>query len=204
MPMTAPEVPADWPVQPIDPNDPPPFSRPMICGTCGLAWDDDAVTSMTPAPSARCPFEPFHADEPEPDATPASVLATLERKHKEAVDYFETYDRPSSEIEGGWLDDDGSWSSWEAEAEGGRAEATRDAFAEALEIVRPFVSDLTRACEALSLARTAITDPNALHDPPRWDGGLSYSSNAMRQDDLDTYAANRIDEAMSILNPQED
>ncbi len=29
-------------------------------GACGLSWDDDIVTSMTPAPSARCPFEPFH------------------------------------------------------------------------------------------------------------------------------------------------
>lgn len=30
------------------------------CGTCGRAWDDDKVTSMTPAPAARCPFEAFH------------------------------------------------------------------------------------------------------------------------------------------------
>lgn len=29
-------------------------------GYCGLSWDDSVVTSMTPAPSARCPFEPFH------------------------------------------------------------------------------------------------------------------------------------------------
>lgn len=31
------------------------------CGTCGLSWDDRKVTSMTPTPSARCPFEYFHA-----------------------------------------------------------------------------------------------------------------------------------------------
>jgi len=30
------------------------------CGSCGLSWDDSIVTSMTPAPSARCPFEYFH------------------------------------------------------------------------------------------------------------------------------------------------
>jgi hypothetical protein len=31
------------------------------CGTCGRSWDDDIITSMTPAPSARCPFEYCHA-----------------------------------------------------------------------------------------------------------------------------------------------
>lgn len=30
------------------------------CGACGLSWDDAIVTSWTPAPSARCPFEYFH------------------------------------------------------------------------------------------------------------------------------------------------
>lgn len=35
------------------------------CGNCGRSWDDAVVTSMTPAPSARCPFEYFHADTPE-------------------------------------------------------------------------------------------------------------------------------------------
>ena len=29
-------------------------------GACGLSWDDSIITSMTPAPSARCPFERFH------------------------------------------------------------------------------------------------------------------------------------------------
>lgn len=37
--------------------------RPATCGTCGLTWDDGKITSMTPAPSARCPFEAFHNDE---------------------------------------------------------------------------------------------------------------------------------------------
>ena len=29
----------------------------MTCGHCGRSWDDARVTSMTPVPSARCPFE---------------------------------------------------------------------------------------------------------------------------------------------------
>lgn len=29
------------------------------CGTCGRAWDDSKATALTPAPSARCPFEVF-------------------------------------------------------------------------------------------------------------------------------------------------
>jgi len=29
-------------------------------GNCGLSWDDSIITSMTPTPSARCPFEHFH------------------------------------------------------------------------------------------------------------------------------------------------
>lgn len=27
------------------------------CGSCGRSWDDSIVTGITPAPSARCPFE---------------------------------------------------------------------------------------------------------------------------------------------------
>lgn len=30
------------------------------CGTCKRYWDDAVVTSMTPVPSARCPFEYYH------------------------------------------------------------------------------------------------------------------------------------------------
>ena len=30
------------------------------CGTCGRSWDDAIVTSWTPSPAARCPFENFH------------------------------------------------------------------------------------------------------------------------------------------------
>lgn len=38
----------------------------MTCGHCNLTWDDGKVTSMTPVPSGRCPFELFHVY-PEPD-----------------------------------------------------------------------------------------------------------------------------------------
>lgn len=30
------------------------------CGTCLRSWDDSKPTSLTPAPSGRCPFEYFH------------------------------------------------------------------------------------------------------------------------------------------------
>jgi len=30
------------------------------CGTCGFRWDDTIVTSLTPAPAARCPNEYNH------------------------------------------------------------------------------------------------------------------------------------------------
>ena len=43
-------------------------------------WDDAIVTSMTPTPAARCPFEPFHEypDENENSrskATPGEIAA---------------------------------------------------------------------------------------------------------------------------------
>lgn len=51
-------VPASWPVQPLTPEDE--AQSRAICGTCGLAWDDGKVTSMTPTPAGRCPFESWH------------------------------------------------------------------------------------------------------------------------------------------------
>lgn len=30
------------------------------CGTCGRSWDDAVPSAVTPAPSARCPFEYSH------------------------------------------------------------------------------------------------------------------------------------------------
>lgn len=68
-------VPADHPVKPLrrgtraytkastfhhdDAGD---LVRPTLatCGTCGRSWDDAIITSLTPAPAARCPFEYFH------------------------------------------------------------------------------------------------------------------------------------------------
>jgi hypothetical protein len=57
-------IPADFPVQPIDPNDPA-AKDPATCGECGLTWDDGISTEWTPTPSARCPFEYFHVYEGE-------------------------------------------------------------------------------------------------------------------------------------------
>lgn len=51
-------IPADFPVQPIG-RDVEAMDR-ATCGHCGLSWDDGRVTSMTPSPAARCPFEYFH------------------------------------------------------------------------------------------------------------------------------------------------
>jgi hypothetical protein len=51
-------IPKDWPVQPLKSYEV--AEDAAQCGHCGLWWDDGKVTSMTPAPSARCPFEVFH------------------------------------------------------------------------------------------------------------------------------------------------
>lgn len=56
--LRATEIPADWPVQPLKPGEPAEVKA--TCGHCGLSWDDGKITSMTPAPLARCPFEQFH------------------------------------------------------------------------------------------------------------------------------------------------
>ena len=34
--------------------------RTATCGTCGRSWNDAAISSRTPTPSARCPFEFDH------------------------------------------------------------------------------------------------------------------------------------------------
>lgn len=57
-PMSARRVPASHPVRPLKPGAP--AGDRVTCNTCGLSWDDSIVTSYTPAPSARCPFEAFH------------------------------------------------------------------------------------------------------------------------------------------------
>jgi hypothetical protein len=51
-------IPPTFPVQPVQIGTP----GSATCGTCGLSWDDDPdePTAWTPAPSGRCPFEPWH------------------------------------------------------------------------------------------------------------------------------------------------
>ena len=44
------------------------------CGTCGRTWDDSIITGMTPAPSARCPFEYFHDGETVPEDYEVKVI----------------------------------------------------------------------------------------------------------------------------------
>ncbi len=51
-------IPKNWPVRPLKLGQA--AKARASCGECRLAWDDGKITSMTPAPSARCPFEPFH------------------------------------------------------------------------------------------------------------------------------------------------
>lgn len=52
------DIPADFPVRPLS------FGALgggiATCFACGLSWDDAVVTSLTPAPAGRCPFEQFH------------------------------------------------------------------------------------------------------------------------------------------------
>jgi hypothetical protein len=51
-------IPADYEVRPLPKGEEP--KGKATCGHCQLSWDDSIGTSMTPAPSARCPFEYFH------------------------------------------------------------------------------------------------------------------------------------------------
>ena len=46
----------------------------VTCGVCQRSWDDSIVTGMTPAPSARCPFEYFHNGEDVPDDWPVQPV----------------------------------------------------------------------------------------------------------------------------------
>lgn len=36
------------------------FIDPVTCLSCYRTWDDRVITGVTPAPSARCPFEHWH------------------------------------------------------------------------------------------------------------------------------------------------
>jgi hypothetical protein len=51
-------IPKSFKVQPLKRGQP--AKDKATCGHCGLSWDDGIITSMTPVPSARCPFEYYH------------------------------------------------------------------------------------------------------------------------------------------------
>lgn len=51
-------VPADFPVRPLKAGEK--AEKKSTCGSCNRSWDDAKITSMTPAPGGRCPFEEFH------------------------------------------------------------------------------------------------------------------------------------------------
>jgi hypothetical protein len=39
-----------------------PLSEFATCGVCHLSWDDAVITSRTPVPAGRCPFEDQHPE----------------------------------------------------------------------------------------------------------------------------------------------
>lgn len=55
-------IPKTHPVQPLKPGTKAYEEAKVlaVCGTCDRYWDDGAVTSMTPTPGGRCPFEYYH------------------------------------------------------------------------------------------------------------------------------------------------
>lgn len=97
-------IPADWPVQPIHPEST--IVQGMAyCGHCELWWDDNKVTSLTPAFGARCPFEPFHLYEQQPAPLNAiqeqmrySIELTIARMITEHEDLDEAAKAASHEI----------------------------------------------------------------------------------------------------------
>lgn len=58
--MYANRIPKHYPVQPLKDGEPA-IDR-ASCERCRLSWDDGKVTSITPSPAGRCPFEFFHDD----------------------------------------------------------------------------------------------------------------------------------------------
>jgi hypothetical protein len=77
-----PPIPPDYPVQPFTGDTS--LDAIATCGSCGRSWDDSVVTSMTPSPSARCPFEPFHA-EPVTNSTHRRGLTILNDSPRKGV-----------------------------------------------------------------------------------------------------------------------
>ena len=68
-------IPADFPVTVLTAETPIlPGDVIATCGTCDRSWNDAIVTSYTPAPAGRCPFEHWHKAPDEP-WTVAEILA---------------------------------------------------------------------------------------------------------------------------------
>lgn len=78
-------IPTDWPVEVTDGSGP----TDVTCGYCKRSWDDAIPTSMTPAPSARCPFEAFHGDTPAGDLESLGVDAQdVEESARDALNSY--------------------------------------------------------------------------------------------------------------------
>jgi hypothetical protein len=89
-------------------------SEEAICGSCGLTWNDAAVSSKTPTPGGRCPFEHVHEE-----AEELKVLRELAEEASGTPDweygetlirdsYFEEYAQNLAE-EIGAIDKNASW-----------------------------------------------------------------------------------------------
>jgi hypothetical protein len=79
------------------------------CGTCGRSWDDSVITSVTPVPGGRCPFEAEHDTEQHAQHARDSSLAReiTERNARSAARL-----RAMNDYAGGGqyaLTDPGSW-----------------------------------------------------------------------------------------------
>lgn len=58
------------------------------------------------------------------------AILTLEKMHAEAKQFVDEHD-----VAGEWLDADGSWVDWEAEADAREAEARRDTLKQAIDVL---------------------------------------------------------------------
>ena len=99
-------IPRYWPVRPIRSKTKRKSKSVMTCGHCKRAWDDNKVTSMTPVPSGRCPFESFHVYQTTfaisvSNADSAEAMAETLRRIAELLDegYTSGYDPDWSSTE---------------------------------------------------------------------------------------------------------
>lgn len=113
-------IPWQWPVQPWNDNSGLKPKDLCTCGHCGLSWDDGQSTSMTPAPSGRCPFEAFHVYESDDEEEELDLNLIIERQAKviehlskreqlalnlmrRAMFFLEAYRCPDAGNESEWL-----------------------------------------------------------------------------------------------------